>query len=76
MTLHTLIGRCICAWRERTGRKPVHNFKRRRGSGIREWTTTTPGMEKIMFEAEPPCRVCDRCGFTVPVKTRKRKAAA
>lgn len=65
----SIIGKAICLFRERTGRMPVHKFGK-----IYE---TPPTLATIPFYGERTARVkqCSRCGFTVPVKTRKRKAA-
>lgn len=63
----SLIGKAICAWRERFGMRPVHDMRRPRKTELFNLVELRQAGITNNF------RVCDRCGFAVPAKTRKRK---
>lgn len=69
----SLIGKAICLFRERVGRRPVHAFVRRKGLPIEYFQRDESG--EIPALDMSGIRVCTRCGLTVPVKPRKRKGA-
>ena len=62
----SLIGKAICRWRELTGRKPIHDYKRVAASPASMMATVTCS-DPAAYGAR---RICTRCGHTVPVKTR------
>lgn len=65
----SVIGRAICAWRELFGMKPAHNLRRPRKMELFNLIELRQAGITNNF------RVCDRCGYTVPVRARKRKQA-
>ena len=65
----SLIGAAICKWRELTGRKPIHDYKRVSASPASMMVTVTFS-DPAAYGAR---RICTRCNHTVPVKKRVRR---